>query len=66
MTEVTRWYEAPPHPIAVKGVTIKTYYGSATAPLMRVTGPRLTLDWLEQHYRLREQRAPRDLTHRHS
>lgn len=65
MPDITRWYEAPPHPIAVKGLTIKTHYGSTSTPLMRVTGPRLTLDWLEQHYRLREQRPPRALTSRH-
>lgn len=54
----TRWYEAPPHPIAAKDVTIRTYHGSITKPIIRVDGPPLTLDYLEQHYRLEKRPRP--------
>lgn len=57
MTE-TRWYEAPEHPIAHKGVTVTTYHGSITTPMIRVEGPSLNLDWLEQHYRLKPRPRP--------
>jgi hypothetical protein len=52
MSDESRWYEYPGHPLNIKGATTRIHYGSGT-PLLLVKAPRELLDRIQKEHDLK-------------
>lgn len=52
MSDESRWYEYPGHPLNIKGATVRIHYGSGP-PLLNITASRDFLDRIQKEHDLK-------------